>query len=455
MTRNRPTDWKTFAGFAGLLFLVVLIGLIGIRQIEILSRVVTRLAQVDIPLHNAVLQMQSSNSKYGMAVRSYMFWRGTGYLEAAAQAGKINMVRSALEDFDRQAAFFEVRAPQKQQKEWIAKLRFSQKEVRALGDQIIVLTDRMTALPSSAQKPASDEINRSLMSFESKLFQQDAFLADPVQAFNLKEIDRQLAAAEAGRRQSVVFLFWSLVIGLLLGGQTALLIWRRSRREQESRELLWRRVIRIEEAERNNLSLQIHDQMGQDLSALKIYLGLIEHDLPQTQSEQRERIEKTKSILDTLMAKAHNISEMLRPPELDDLGLVESIAALVLHYKEMTGLNTHYIRPSDGLPVSAEASLVLYRIIQEALTNIAKHSGARNVEVSLQKAGTDVCLLVTDDGSGFDYKHYAQSVGRRKEDKLKLGLLGLRERVEVLGGLFQIETHPGRGTKLKVLLPCG
>lgn len=446
MTRNRPTDWKTFAGFAGLLFLVVLVGLIGIRQIEILSRVVTRLASVDIPLHNAVLQMQSSNSKYGMSVRSYMFWRGTGYLESAAEAAKINMIRSALEDFDRQAAFFEARAPQKQQKEWIAKLRFSQKEVRALGDQIIVLTDR---------KAASEEINRSLVSFESKLFGQDAFLADPVQAFNLKEIDRQLAAAEAGRRQSVVFLFWSLVIGLFLGGQTALLIWRRSRREQESRELLWRRVIRIEEAERNNLSLQIHDQMGQDLSALKIYLGLIERDLSNDDREQRDRIEKTKNILDTLMAKAHNISEMLRPPELDDLGLVESIAALVLHYKEMTGLNTHYIRPSDGLPVSAEASLVLYRIIQEALTNIAKHSGARNIEVSLQKAGTDVCLLVTDDGSGFDYKHYAQSVGRRKEDKLKLGLLGLRERVEVLGGLFQIETQPGRGTKLKVVLPCG
>lgn len=446
MTRNRPTDWKTFAGFAGLLFLVVLIGLIGIRSIETLSSIVTRLAQVDIPLHNAVLQMQSSNSQYGMSVRSYMFWRGTGYLESAAQAGTINMLRSALEDFDREAAFFEARAPQKQQKEWIEKLRLSQKEVRALGDQIIALTDR---------KAAPEEINRALVSFESKLFGQDAFLDDPIQAFNLQEIDRQLTLAEAARRQSVLFLSWSLFVGLLLGGQTALLIWRRNRREQESRELLWRRVIRIEEAERNNLSLQIHDQLGQDLSALKIYLGLIEHDLPAAQSEQRERIEKTKNILDTLMAKSHNISEMLRPPELDDLGLVESISALVLHYKEMTGLNYHYIRPTDGLSVSAEASLVLYRIIQEALTNITKHSGARNIEVSLQKTDADVCLLVTDDGSGFDYKHYAQSVGRRKEDKLKLGLLGLRERIEVLGGLFQIETQPGRGTKLKVVLPCG
>jgi hypothetical protein len=106
-----------------------------------------------------------------------------------------------------------------------------------------------------AKKALDDEISRNLMDFENKLFLVDAFLDDPVQKYDLAEIDRQLAAAESGRQRSITFLSWSLFIGLLLGGQTARLIYRRSKNEQEHRELLWRRVIRVEEEERNNLSM--------------------------------------------------------------------------------------------------------------------------------------------------------------------------------------------------------
>jgi len=430
------------AGFIGLLFLIIAIGLIGIRQIENLSKVVSHLAKTDIPMQNSVLEMKSSNSKYAMGIRSYMFWRSAKYLEAASVAQKLDLVRLASANFDKHLAFYVLHAGLSQEKEWIKTVRESEAQLRKIGDTIIAMIDK-----------GEGDINKNLMDFESKLFGIDAYLDNPLQKSVLSAIDNQLSIAEAGKRRSVILLWWSLFVGLLLGAQTAYLIYRRSKREQEHRELLWRQVIRVEEEQRNNLSLQIHDQMGQDLSALKIYLGLLERDLPAEMIEQKERIEKTKRILDGLMDKTHNISELLRPPELDDLGLSESIAALILQHKEMTGNNYNYERLGEDAALSPEHSLILYRVVQEALTNVAKYSEAKNVEVLLEKKNDTVALIVSDDGKGFDYDEYLRRPGRRKDDKIKLGLQGLRERIELIGGVLRVHSKPGQGTKLEVTLP--
>lgn len=454
MTRQRPVaDWKMVLGFGGLLFLITAIGLIGIRQIQGLSKVVSHLARVDVPLQNAVLEMKSSNSKYAMGIRSYMFWRSAKYLEAAAEATKLNTIHGALESFDSRVAFCESLATGTKQKEWIQTVRASQKNLRSIGEEIIRLTDRLESSPPDEKNKLNDLISLSLMEFESRLFRLDAFLDDPLGRYYLGEIDRQLSDAETGKRRSITFLGWSLCIGLGLGAQTAYLIYRRSKREKERLELLWRRMVSIEEEERNNLSLQIHDQMGQDLSALKIFLGLIGRDLSAQAQDQRERIEKAKKILDVLMNKAHNISELLRPPELDDLGLVESIAALILQYKEMTALRYNYSKPSQEVKLSPESSLVLYRVVQEALTNITKHSNAKNVDIFLESKADAVHLSVSDDGIGFDYMEYLRHPQRRREDKVKLGLAGLRERIELLGGKLTVDTKPGQGSRLEVMLP--
>ncbi|MFH0940357.1 MAG: sensor histidine kinase [Candidatus Omnitrophota bacterium] len=442
MPRRITIDWRMVAGFLGLLFLIIAVGLIGIRQIENLSSVVSYLAKTDMPMQNAVLEMKSSNSKYAMGIRNYMFWRSAKYLEAASVAQKLDLVRLASANFDKHLAFYALHAELAQEREWVRIVRESETELRKTGDTIIAMIDK-----------AEGDINKHLMDFEGKLFQIDAYLDDPLQKSVLSAIDNQLAVAETGKRRSVVLLWWSLLVGLLLGAQTAYLIYRRSKREQEHRELLWRQVIRVEEEQRNNLSLQIHDQMGQDLSALKIYLGLLERDLAPEMKEQKERIEKTKKILDGLMDKTHNISELLRPPELDDLGLSESIAALILQYKEMTGNNYNYERLGQDALLSPEHSLILYRVVQEALTNIAKYSEAKNVEVSLEKKDDLVALIVSDDGKGFDYDEYLRRPGRRKDDKIKIGLQGLRERIELIGGVLRVYSKPGQGTKLEVTLP--
>ena len=442
------------AGFGGMLFLIIAVGLIGMQQIQGLSAVVSHLAKINIPMQNAVFEMKSSNSKYAMAIRNYMFWRSAKYLDAAAVAEKLNVAETASGNFDRNLAFYSSLVPAPSVKEWVEAVRLGQNQLRQIGTNIIVLIGGMEkAVTPETKKRADEAINKQLMDFENKLFWIDAFLDSPIQRYNMAEIDKQLAIAETGRRRSIVFLTWSLVIGLGLGAQTAYLIYRQSKREREHRELLWRKVIRLEEEERNNLSLQIHDQMGQDLSALKIFLGLVDREMPEAMQEQKEKIDKAKKILDALIGKTHNISELLRPPELDDLGLVDSIGALIMQYTEMTGAEHVFVKPKDEINLPPDYSLVLYRVVQEALTNIAKHSSAKKVEVFLEKKDDAIALMVTDDGVGFDSEFYLKSPRRRKEDKLRLGLQGLKERIELLGGSLRVHSQPGQGTQLKVLLP--
>ncbi len=440
------------AGFGGLIFLIVAIGLVGIRQIQDLSRVIGHLAKVDIPLQAAVADMKSANSKYAAGIRNYMFWRGAKYLEAAAIAGKFAPAGSPTDSFDRQLVKYASLAVTPQQKAWVETLKKGRDSLLDIGNKVVAVVEKAERARPEEKRSLEDSLAGLLMEFENRQFQIDAFLDDPVQKFNLEEIARQLRAAEEGRTRSVSLLLWSLLAGLLLGLETAALIYLRSKRESERREMLMRKVIRLEEEERNNLSLQVHDQMGQDLSALKIYLGLIEKELPQDLKDPKEKIDKTKNILDSLIDKTHNISELLRPPELEDLGLVESISAIVAHYSEMTGVNCNYEKPQQPLSLSPEHSLILYRLVQEALTNAAKYSNAKNISVSLKKSTDGVELFVSDDGVGFDYRESIGRPTRRKEDKLKLGLQGLRERIELLGGQMKIITSPGSGTKIEVFL---
>ncbi len=447
-------DWKMVLGFSGLLLLIIAIGLVGIQQIKDLSATVTHLARTDIPLQNVVLQLKSSNNQYANGIRSYIFWKGAKYLDAASSVDKLTVIREASKKFDLGIDLYASLVSSADQRSWLKILRANQEQLRGIGQEIIRLTDESEKVLGEERAKIESELTRQLMDFESKLFQIDAYCDDPIQKRTLVMIDEQLARAEAGRNRSLVLLFWSILVGLGLGAQTAYLTYRRSKRDSEHRELLCRTVIKVEEEEKNNLSMQVHDQMGQDLSALKIYLGLVERDLPVEAGEQHDKIDKAKKILDGLMQKTHNISEMLRPPELDDVGLAESIGASVVQLKELIGCHIHFDMPDTNLKLSPEYSLLLYRVAQEALTNVAKYSKAQTVTISLARQGERVFLSIADDGQGFDYQAYKQKPQRRADDKRRLGLQGLRERIELFGGRMRIDSKIGVGTKLEVELPA-
>ncbi|HQP91093.1 MAG TPA: hypothetical protein PLU24_00260, partial [Candidatus Omnitrophota bacterium] len=126
-------DWKTFAGFLGLLLLIIFIGLIGIFQIQNLSKVVGQLAKSDIPVQNAVLEMKSANTKYAMAIRNYVFWRGSKYLDAASIGERLNIIQSVSKNFDRKLEFYSSMAGTNAQRSWIKTLKAGEEQLRVTG----------------------------------------------------------------------------------------------------------------------------------------------------------------------------------------------------------------------------------------------------------------------------------------------------------------------------------
>ena len=445
-------DWRLVGGFSALLLLIVAIGLIGINQIQSLSRTVDELGRHYFPMQKAALEMRINNSLYARGIRNYIFWRSDKYLEAAKDAVNRQAINTAQIGFQSQLVGYTSFVRTEVEQEWIKRIRVLEQELYSVGEKIIDSVDRLeNANRSQERKRLEDAINKLVMVFENKLYKIDKFIDGNMQKTNLKAVEEQLRLAELAKERAIRLLIWSLILGLGLGGETAYLIYRNHKNEQERRKKLVQRMIRAEELERQNLSFQVHDQMGQDLSALMIYSDLIDKKVNPLNQEVKEDILRSKKILSGLIDKGHNIAELLRPPALEEVGLVDTIAGLIFQYKHITPIKFSSNLTTEPLNLPGEYSLILYRVAQEGLNNIAKHSQAKKVKISLEKKANAVCLTVADDGIGFNYEQ--PLVHRRKEDKLKLGLLGLRERIELLGGKMTVNTAPGRGTKLIVKLP--
>jgi len=445
--RKFSVNWRLLGGFSALLFLITLMGFIGIYQIHSLSLAVDNLGKRYLPMQSATLEMRISNNLYAMGIRNYVFWKSSRYLEAARAATDLGEIEESEKEFDYNLALYfsyiQSNAPEYQQ--WIKKIKDSVKELRLTGSRIINLVD---------EGASSGSINKLLMSFESQLYKIDDFLDANLQEFNFRTIKNELELASLRAERAILFLKWSLFFGVLIGGYTAWFVYRNQKRERESREELARRMISLEEKERKNLSFQVHDEMGQDLSALKIYLDLADKKIPHDSTEAKNNIAESIKILKGLMKKSHNISELLRPPALDEIGLVDTISALIVQYRQMTGINFIYEKPDLPVSLVGEYSLLLYRVAQEGLTNIVNHAQAKNVGVLLKVKNNVAQLSIQDDGVGFDYKDFLKQPHFRKDNRVELGLLGLKEHVEFLNGFMHIKTAPGKGTRLTVELPA-
>ncbi|MDP8296748.1 MAG: ATP-binding protein [Candidatus Orphnella occulta] len=452
--RKVSIDWKLAGGFSALLFLIVVIGAVGISQIQSLSKRVDAFGNYYFPLQKAALEMRINNSLYARGIRNYIFWRSARYLEAAKAGADQEAINAAQEEFDKRLADYTSFDKTIKGRESADIINALQQELRSIGGKIIAQVNQLDSVKTSAQKKRTEQsINSLVMVFESKLYRIDEFIEESFQKANLDSVEEQLFLAGIAKKRAIALLFWSLIVGLLIGGETAYLIYRNRKSERESREKLVHRMIRMEEEERQNLSLQVHNQMGQDLSALRIYLDIIDKKISDKAPSLTKEITQGKEILSRLLEKSHNIAELLRPPALQEVGIVDTISDLIIQYKQISAIKFYYQKPKSPLALSDEYSLILYRAAQEGLTNIIKHAQAKKVRICLEKKSDLVSLTVADDGVGFNYGHYMKPFRRRKEDKLRLGLAGLRERIALLGGKMNIDTAPEKGTKLSIELP--
>ena len=213
-------------------------------------------------------------------------------------------------------------------------------------------------------------------------------------------------------------------------------------RSRSQLEALSARLVDAQETERRSISRELHDEVGQSLGALLVEVGSLEATIPTGATQIKDHVDKIKSVAETTVETVRNIALLLRPSMLDDLGL---IAALEWQGREVsrrseTEVEIQHVGVSETIP--DEYKICIYRLVQEALNNAARHSAAKNAKVTVEQKTNKILVTVSDDGRGFDPKRVRG-----------LGLLGMEERVKRLGGKLTIDSKPGSGTTLRAEFP--
>jgi signal transduction histidine kinase len=212
------------------------------------------------------------------------------------------------------------------------------------------------------------------------------------------------------------------------------------RLSQERYRLLSRRLLERQEHERSELARELHDQLGQSLAAISMNLQAIEGELSPA---ARARVPESAQLIKKMFEQVRTLAFELRPSILDDFGLVEALRNLVTQHGERAGVRASFTATPTDARAPLEIETACFRIVQEALTNIARHARARHVEVTLTVQDVALEVTVKDDGVGFDVERL----------RTGLGMMGMGERAELVGGSFDIESVPGAGTTVRARFP--
>ncbi len=222
-----------------------------------------------------------------------------------------------------------------------------------------------------------------------------------------------------------------------------------ARRTEELLRALTHRVVQVQEAERRRVALELHDNITQLLCAILVRCHTLADTLSASDAPARGEAVKLRELLGHAAGEVERISRNLRPSVLHDLGLVEVLRDATTEFTARTGVALKLDCPPLTKRLPAGTELTLYRILQEALKNVAKHARARNVTVCLRRQGAFIQLVIQDDGIGFDPDHYP--AGRK--GKGGLGLLSMRERAVYVGGSLKIKSTRRAGTEIEVRIP--
>jgi PAS domain S-box-containing protein len=205
------------------------------------------------------------------------------------------------------------------------------------------------------------------------------------------------------------------------------------------------RLQNVREEERKSIAREIHDELGQACTAIKMDLALIGHKTTKRQTRLRAKVDSATQLVDGMIVTLRRIASELRPRTLDDLGLTAALEWQAQEFESRTGIPCRVALPQEPLVLDAELSTAIFRIFQESLTNVARHAEATRVEASLERERDQLIFQVRDNGKGFD----AEEVKSRRS----LGLVGMQERALLLGGDLKIEGIPGAGTALILRIP--
>ncbi len=218
-----------------------------------------------------------------------------------------------------------------------------------------------------------------------------------------------------------------------------------SRQQQERLRELSHQILRVQEEERKRISRELHDVIAQTLVGINVHVAALARETADAAQGLQEKIARTQLLVEESVDTVHRFAGELRPTVLDDLGLIPALQAFLASFIGKTGIQVAFQAASSVEECSDSVRTMLFRVAQEALANVSRHAKASQVTISLKRTSKVISMDITDDGQGFE-----TGARTRKGGANRLGLVGMRERVEMLGGTFQIDSTPGKSTTVRV-----
>jgi len=221
-----------------------------------------------------------------------------------------------------------------------------------------------------------------------------------------------------------------------------------SRHMQQQLRLLTRELLSAQEEERKKISRELHDVIAQTLTSINVRLAALRKEATLNTRGLERSIARTEQLVERSVNIVHRFARELRPTVLDDLGLIPALHTFMKGFREQTGIRVSLSAFAEVEKVNGDKRTALYRVAQEALTNVARHAQASQAEVKIQKLDGAICMRIKDNGKGFHKERALQA-----EKNKRLGLLGMRERLEMVGGSFSVTSAPGKGTTVLAQVP--
>ena len=452
---GRRLPWEMYAAIPIVAGMTLLVGLVSYDTAD----------QIFPALRNVWVMLQSGDSNPV----------GAESVRVDKVVGKIRLATLDAATIGRAVLLSESSAPLEQQREL---LRGAREELWKASQEYEALNPLAGSLPQWQQtrdllrqfgqsldrvlgadrRPGLESANgvlQELSATQTAILRQVEKLSD----IHLGEIvDRETRMLELGN-QFHVQLYWAVGACLMIAATVAVLpilhAWRVQRKLQvqyqktlktkKDLQRLSARLVRAQEEERRSISRELHDEVGQALTAARLDLAVLEQRMPPEMGDLQEFARDAKALIEQTMFKLRDLSRLLRPNLLDDEGLAPAVKWLVKSYVRRAGVEA--VLETKGLEqrLPAEFEIAAYRMVQEGLTNIMRHSGATSVKIRMENQGGAVRIRIQDNGSGM----VAPPDGSRGG----LGLLGIRERMEQLGGRLDILTAPGQGVCLMAEVP--
>ncbi|AMG12554.1 cache domain-containing protein [Vibrio vulnificus] len=263
----------------------------------------------------------------------------------------------------------------------------------------------------------------------------------------IEDISEEVANMQAAINKNIETTFFSVVVILLVTVSVIVVLTlainlHEHRLADKNLKELAHKTVMFQEDEKKHLARELHDGINQLLVSSKCHLELLAHKV-QDQS-LKVHLDKSQQSLTTAINEVRHISHQLRPSALDDIGLEAALSSLMQDFRSHSGIDIDILFDTQDGRLKSEVATTLYRVVQESLNNIEKHAGAKKVTVILQQMGNILQLLIRDDGYGFNVSDALRKRG--------IGLRNMRERVEFIGGDFELMSEPGFGTEITVLL---